>query len=210
MGRRGTDVAKEAASIVAAGRSLRDARRRGREGPRHLRQHPQVRLRPVQLQPRRDPGGPQRRRCRDAAAAAAAAHSLAEPRDRHLSGVGAGGRARGHGGMERPPRDPHGAILSKTFVQRVAIHATVITGSTLAADAWPLDHAAAASTTMAFMTLALAQTFHLGNARSAQHVLSSRAALANRFAIGAVAISIGLLPWRSTCHPWRRRFASLR
>jgi Ca2+-transporting ATPase len=95
--------------------------------------------------------------------------------------------------MERPPRDPHGAILSKTFVQRVAIHATVITASTLAAYVWALDHAAAASTTMAFMTLALAQTFHLGNARSAQHVLSSRAALANRFAIGAVAISILLL-----------------
>ena len=95
--------------------------------------------------------------------------------------------------MARQPRDPHRAILSKGFMGRVVLHATVITASTLAAYVWALEHASEAATTIAFITLGLAQTFHLGNARSAQHVLSSRAALANRSAIGAVALSVLLL-----------------
>jgi Ca2+-transporting ATPase len=42
------------------------------------------------------------------------------------------------------------------------------------------------------MTLALAQTFHLGNARSVEAVTSLRRALATPHALGAVAISVGL------------------
>ena len=52
--------------------------------------------------------------------------------------------------------------------------------------------AAARATTMAFMTLALAQIAHLGNARSASPVLRLRGAGANPYAIGAVCLSVGL------------------
>jgi Ca2+-transporting ATPase len=45
---------------------------------------------------------------------------------------------------------------------------------------------------MAFMTLALAQTFHLGNARSQDAVLSWRQVVSNPIALGAVALVIGL------------------
>jgi P-type Ca2+ transporter type 2C len=43
-----------------------------------------------------------------------------------------------------------------------------------------------------FMTLAFAQIFHLGNARSDDPVLSLRAATSNPAAIGAVLLSLGL------------------
>ena len=42
------------------------------------------------------------------------------------------------------------------------------------------------------MTLALAQILHLGNARSASPVLSLRSAFANRAAIAAVVLALGL------------------
>ena len=42
------------------------------------------------------------------------------------------------------------------------------------------------------MTLAFAQTFHLGNARSAEAVLSLRRIGANAYALAAVALSISL------------------
>jgi Ca2+-transporting ATPase len=45
---------------------------------------------------------------------------------------------------------------------------------------------------MSFMTLALAQTFHLGNARSEEHVLTARQALSNPVAIAAVALVVFL------------------
>ena len=47
-------------------------------------------------------------------------------------------------------------------------------------------------TTMVFMTLAGAQVFHLGNARSSGPTLSFRAATANPAAIGAVLLSVAL------------------
>jgi magnesium-transporting ATPase (P-type) len=46
--------------------------------------------------------------------------------------------------------------------------------------------------TAAFMTLALAQILHLGNARSVGPVLRPARALANRWALAAVALSLGL------------------
>jgi Ca2+-transporting ATPase len=45
---------------------------------------------------------------------------------------------------------------------------------------------------MSFMTLALAQTFHLGNARSEEHVLTIGQALANPVAVGAVVLVVFL------------------
>jgi Ca2+-transporting ATPase len=55
---------------------------------------------------------------------------------------------------------------------------------------WPDDPARAV--TLSFTTLAFAQIFHLGNARSTEHVVSPRRALANRYALGAVLLTVTL------------------
>jgi Ca2+-transporting ATPase len=96
--------------------------------------------------------------------------------------------------MRRRPREPDEAIFSAGFVRAITFYALLITGVTLAAF-WialePNDGTASArAVTMSFMTLALAQTFHLGNARSKEHVLTMRQALSNPVAVGAVALVV--------------------
>jgi Ca2+-transporting ATPase len=97
--------------------------------------------------------------------------------------------------MRRKPRNPQEAIFSPRFLHAIATYALLITGVTLAAFWIALDGERTASNralTMSFMTLALAQTFHLGNARSEEHVLTTRQALSNPVAIGAVALVVFL------------------
>jgi P-type Ca2+ transporter type 2C len=94
--------------------------------------------------------------------------------------------------MRRPPRNPHEAILSRTFLGSVAGYGGLIAASTLGALAWALHQAPERLTTIVFMTLALAQVFHLGNARSTEPVLQLARATANPSAIGAVALSLVL------------------
>ena len=93
--------------------------------------------------------------------------------------------------MRRPPRSPRAAILSAGMVRLTAGYAILIALCTLAA-AWWGKHAApgghAYATTLAFMTLAVAQAFHLGNARSEGPVLRPSRILANSYALGAVAL----------------------
>ena len=94
--------------------------------------------------------------------------------------------------MQRPPRSPEEAILSKPFLLRILLYGALITLSTIAAFLWALANAPHQATTMAFMTLALAQIAHLGNARRASPVLDPQSAAANPYALGAVALSLGL------------------
>src|SRR5262249_6111164 len=94
--------------------------------------------------------------------------------------------------MQRPPRDPQQAILSRPFLARIVFYSALITAAVLGAFVWTLRETPAAAQTVAFMTLAFAQTFHLGNARSEEPLLSLSRAAANPYALGAVAISIGL------------------
>ena len=94
--------------------------------------------------------------------------------------------------MKRPPRNPQEAILSRRFLAGISIYGALITASTLAVFLWALAHAPAQATTMSFMTLALAQILHLGNARSEHAVVSPARAFANPYAIGAVVVSIAL------------------
>jgi Ca2+-transporting ATPase len=91
--------------------------------------------------------------------------------------------------MERPPRRPDEAILSRQFVQSVFVYALLITGSTLAALVLYRDETVEEARTAAFMTLAFAQMFHLGNARSEQAV-TGRRMLSNPYALGALALSV--------------------
>ncbi|HEX6909023.1 MAG TPA: HAD-IC family P-type ATPase [Longimicrobium sp.] len=96
--------------------------------------------------------------------------------------------------MRRPPRDPQAAILSPRFLLGVGFYGGLMTAVTLAAFIWGLrtgDDLARAMT-LGFTTLGLAQILHLGNARSRRDVLGYRAATANRYALGAVALTVGL------------------
>lgn len=97
--------------------------------------------------------------------------------------------------MRRPPRDPRASILSRPFVRSIATYAGMIAAVSLAAFAWALAEPGSSperAGTVACMTLALAQVFHLGNARSLDPVLAPRRALANRWALGSVALVAAL------------------
>jgi Ca2+-transporting ATPase len=89
------------------------------------------------------------------------------------------------GVMRQPPRDPAEAILSRTMLGSIVIYAALIAAVAIAAFVL-------IGTTGAFMTLALAQILHLGNARSARPVLSPHVAFVNRAALLAVALAAGL------------------
>jgi magnesium-transporting ATPase (P-type) len=88
--------------------------------------------------------------------------------------------------MRRAPRDPTHAILSGPFMRRVALYAALIAGATLAAFVVVGDGDVARGRTAAFMTLALAQALHLGNARSRDAVVKPARAIANRWALAAI------------------------
>ncbi|MFW6084815.1 MAG: cation-translocating P-type ATPase, partial [Gemmatimonadota bacterium] len=97
--------------------------------------------------------------------------------------------------MRRPPRDPQAALLSARFVRAIGLYGGLITASTMTAFLlvlWGDGGGYELAVTHAFMTLALAQIFHLGNARSPAPVLAPRAALGNRWALGAVALAVSL------------------
>jgi len=89
------------------------------------------------------------------------------------------------GVMRQPPRDPREAILSGGMLRSIALYGALIAAVTIVAFSL-------GGTTCAFMTLALAQILHLGNARSAGPVLAPRMAFANRTAVGAALLAIGL------------------
>ncbi|HUG53478.1 MAG TPA: cation-transporting P-type ATPase, partial [Vicinamibacteria bacterium] len=94
--------------------------------------------------------------------------------------------------MKRAPRNPQEAILSRRFLASVLSYGLLITAVTLAAFLWALGSTAARATTASFMTLALAQIFHLGNARSSEPVLERVRAVTNRYALAAVALALAL------------------
>lgn len=94
--------------------------------------------------------------------------------------------------MRRPPRHPQQAILSARFLRTITFYAVLIAAATLAAFAIGLTESAPTryAVTMSFMTLALAQAFHLGNARSHGAVLAPGKAFANRYALAAVLLVV--------------------
>ncbi len=98
--------------------------------------------------------------------------------------------------MRRPPRAPRTAILSGSILRATVTYAVLIASSALAAFSWGLvrwPDDPTRAITLAFVTLGVAQIFHLGNARSAGPVVTARRALSNRHALGAVALSLVLL-----------------
>ena len=92
--------------------------------------------------------------------------------------------------MRRPPQDPQEVILSRAFLTSVLSFGLLITVSTLAAFVWALGRAPEHAPTMAFMTLALAQIAHLGNARSRGPVLRLGRVLANPYALVGAGLAV--------------------
>jgi P-type Ca2+ transporter type 2C len=109
--------------------------------------------------------------------------------------------------MRQPPRDPREAILSSRLSRSIVGYALLISVCTLAAFSWGLTHSRADSThasTLAFMTLAFAQILHLGNARSASPVLAPARALSNLYALAAVLVTSALQIMAVTLDPLAR------
>jgi len=99
------------------------------------------------------------------------------------------------GTMRQPPRDPRAAILSARMLWATVGYGGLIAGASVAAFAWGLSGPSGANgraRSLTFMTLALSQIFHLGNARSELPVTSPDRALSNPFALGAVVLTVGL------------------
>src|SRR5688500_4394584 len=94
--------------------------------------------------------------------------------------------------MRRPPNDPSVAIISTRMTWLILFYGALISAVTLGAFTWTLarDGGIAKATTMSFLTLSLAQLFHLGNARSSQPVVSLPAITRNPYALGAVALTL--------------------
>jgi Ca2+-transporting ATPase len=94
--------------------------------------------------------------------------------------------------MARPPRNPAEALLSRRFLMSVLFYGALITAATFGAFLLYTDGDVRRAQTIAFMTLAFAQLFHLGNARRDSPVLDATRALSNPYAIAALAFSIAL------------------
>jgi P-type Ca2+ transporter type 2C len=99
--------------------------------------------------------------------------------------------------MKSPPRDPQEPILGRSTAATILGHGSLIAASTLlvyfiAFGMDPDDHMRAHTTTLAFMTLALAQVFHAFGARSRDKSIFSSWVLKNPWVWGAVGICVFL------------------
>ena len=95
--------------------------------------------------------------------------------------------------MRRPPRDVRTGILSRAMTRDAVAYSVLIAACALSAFVLSLsadNQRPNSAVTMVFMTLAFAQIFHLGNARSRAHVFAPGRAIANPLALAAVAFVI--------------------
>ena len=90
--------------------------------------------------------------------------------------------------VHRPPRRPTEALLSREFLHSIVLYAALIAIPVLVAIVWQTVTGVAHSRaiTINFAVLGLAQLFHLGNARDEGPVLGWRRAVANRAALAAL------------------------
>lgn len=84
------------------------------------------------------------------------------------------------------------SVLSRPFLTRILLYASLITACVLGAFLWSLRVVPDRAVTVTFMTLALAQIFHLANARNAGSATSLGRMAGNRYAVAAVVVSVGL------------------
>jgi len=100
--------------------------------------------------------------------------------------------------MKRPPRDPQEPLLTLGFIGLIAWQGVMLAGVTLLAFGVGMHwhgtegEGLRQATTMAFMTLALAQVFHAFNARSQKRSAFTRRLFTNGWLWAAVAICLFL------------------
>src|SRR6185295_5856189 len=94
--------------------------------------------------------------------------------------------------IQRPPRRPMDALVSRAFLLRIAFYAMLIAAPVLGAIVWQTVTGVvyARAVTINFAVLGLAQLLHLGNARDEGPVVSWHRAVANRVALAALAASL--------------------
>jgi Ca2+-transporting ATPase len=94
--------------------------------------------------------------------------------------------------MQQPPRRPTDTIVSWSFMREIGVYALLIAAPVLAAIVWQTVSGVeyARALTINFAALGLAQLLHLGNARDEQPVLSWRRAVANRAALAALGVGV--------------------
>ena len=100
--------------------------------------------------------------------------------------------------MQRPPRDPKESLLSPRFIGLIVWQGVLLAGVTLLAFAIGMrwhgteGEGLRLATTMAFMTLALAQVFHVFSARSQRRSAFSSRLFTNGWLWGAVLLCVTL------------------
>jgi Ca2+-transporting ATPase len=97
--------------------------------------------------------------------------------------------------MLQAPRDPEEAILSAPVARATIGYAIIISLAALTAFVWGLARLPddpSYARTLAFMTLAFGQIFHLGNARSGLPVVRPAKVISNPYALAAVGVTAGL------------------
>ncbi len=98
--------------------------------------------------------------------------------------------------MKRPPRDPKESLLPPRFIGLIVWQGLLLSGVTLLAFSVGMSwhgsegEGLRGATTMAFMTLALAQVFHAFNARSQKQSAFTGRLFTNTWLWGAVAICL--------------------
>jgi Ca2+-transporting ATPase len=92
--------------------------------------------------------------------------------------------------MGRPPRNPREGILPRRFLLSIVGYGGLIAASVFVVIGYArlMDLPEDQAMTMRFMALALAQAWHVGNARDRRPVIRPRRVVANPWALGAVAI----------------------
>ncbi|MBL8977670.1 MAG: cation-translocating P-type ATPase [Gemmatimonadetes bacterium] len=97
--------------------------------------------------------------------------------------------------MHRPPQPPGAPLVSRRELGIALGYAAGIAAATLGAYSWARGAGLPPGEPMAiaFLTLAFAQVLHLGNARQRRHVSSWRRAIANPAALAAVGVTAALL-----------------
>ncbi len=98
--------------------------------------------------------------------------------------------------LERAPRDPGKPILTRPLWIAIVLHSITIAGATLGAFVLAqisLGLTVEAALTVSFMTLAFAQLWHVFNMRDPRSGLVLNEVTRNRFVWGAIGLSAGLL-----------------
>jgi Ca2+-transporting ATPase len=96
------------------------------------------------------------------------------------------------GVMQRPPRPPRESLFAHGLWQHVVWIGLLMAGLALATQAWALQHAPAQAQTMVFMVLTLSQLAHAFVVRSERESLWTQGLASNRPMLATIALTLAL------------------